>query len=214
MSQQKQLTGGDGVRVETVAKLPYEFVATQMPKMPLPPNWGTNPLHETLTGNDEAVVETLDSTEVATSEAAMGECLARAGNLQGVIDSTNWEVFDAIKQLSDDRKSQAAEIHSSIAETLRCDEHVMMLGATLKEAQSKAFRLLTTRVDPKPPEPGCGPVPPPLPGRRVVDEGSREFQTVEDARRTLQKIGEHLSNGRTLSLRIIWRVEEEKGSGW
>ena len=49
VSQQKQLTGGDGVRVETVAKVPYEFAGTQMEKMPLPPNWETSPLRATLT---------------------------------------------------------------------------------------------------------------------------------------------------------------------
>ncbi|SHE75311.1 hypothetical protein SAMN02745148_01048 [Modicisalibacter ilicicola DSM 19980] len=36
VSQQKQLTGGDGVRVEFVSKVPYEFAGTQLKKLPLP----------------------------------------------------------------------------------------------------------------------------------------------------------------------------------
>jgi len=44
----------------------------------------------------EAVVEALESAEVATSEAAMGECLTKAEILQGVIDSTAWDMFDAV----------------------------------------------------------------------------------------------------------------------
>ena len=44
VSQQKQLTGGDGVRVETVAKVPYEFAGTQMANLPLPQNWKSSPL--------------------------------------------------------------------------------------------------------------------------------------------------------------------------
>lgn len=36
VSQQKQLTGGDGVRVEFVSKVPYEFAGTQMANLPLP----------------------------------------------------------------------------------------------------------------------------------------------------------------------------------
>lgn len=36
VSQQKQLTGGDGVRVEFVSKVPYEFSGTQLKKLPLP----------------------------------------------------------------------------------------------------------------------------------------------------------------------------------
>ena len=38
VSQQKQLTGGDGVRVETRSTVPYEFSATQMESIPLPPD--------------------------------------------------------------------------------------------------------------------------------------------------------------------------------
>lgn len=36
VSQQKQLTGGDGVRVESVAKVPYEYGTTQMQNLPMP----------------------------------------------------------------------------------------------------------------------------------------------------------------------------------
>ncbi|MCG8094253.1 MAG: BREX-2 system adenine-specific DNA-methyltransferase PglX [Candidatus Thiodiazotropha endolucinida] len=35
VSQQKQLTGGDGVRVEFISKVPYEFAGTQLKKMPI-----------------------------------------------------------------------------------------------------------------------------------------------------------------------------------
>ncbi len=36
VSHQKQLTGGDGVRVEFVSKVPYEFTGTQIKPLPLP----------------------------------------------------------------------------------------------------------------------------------------------------------------------------------
>ncbi len=36
VSHQKQLTGGDGVRVEFISKVPYEFTGTQIMPMPLP----------------------------------------------------------------------------------------------------------------------------------------------------------------------------------
>lgn len=167
--------------------------------------------------SEEAVVEALDQAEVASSETAMGECLAKAGNLQGVIDSTNWEVFDAIEKLAGEKKAQADEIRSAIAEALRRDEHATALGATLKEAQSKALRLLTAGVQPEPPKPGGTAPPPPQPppvrpGRRVVDEGTKVYATVEEARKKLEEVGTIASSGRMLSLTITWRVEEEKGS--
>jgi hypothetical protein len=36
VSQQKQMTGGDGVRVSTRAAVPYEFAGTQLQKLPIP----------------------------------------------------------------------------------------------------------------------------------------------------------------------------------
>ena len=46
--QPKQMTAGDGVRIESVAKVPHEFSATQMSNLPLPRDWETNPLRQTI----------------------------------------------------------------------------------------------------------------------------------------------------------------------
>ena len=89
------------------------------------------------------VVSALASAAVATTEAAMGECLSKASQLLATIESTNWEIFDAIAKLADERQAVAQSIRSSIAQALQSDEHVTSLGPTLKEAQLKAVRLLT-----------------------------------------------------------------------
>ena len=120
---------------------------------------------------DGAVVGALASAEVATSESAMGECLNKAGTLAGTLDGTNWEIFEAIASLTDEEKTAADAIRSAVEEALRCDEHVKPLAGTLKEAQSKAVRLLTRC--PQPPiasGPPAGP-PAPTPGRKVIDRG-------------------------------------------
>ena len=39
VSQQKQMTGGDGIRLEDRAKVPYEFSATQLKRLPIPPTF-------------------------------------------------------------------------------------------------------------------------------------------------------------------------------
>jgi hypothetical protein len=44
VSQPKQLTAGDGVRIEAIAKVPHEFMGTQLAKLPLPPDWNASPL--------------------------------------------------------------------------------------------------------------------------------------------------------------------------
>jgi len=69
--------------------------------------------------------------------------LSKASQLLATIESTNWEIFDAIAKLTDERQAAAQVIRSSITHALQSDEHVTSLGPTLKEAQHKAVRLLT-----------------------------------------------------------------------
>ena len=73
----------------------------------------------------------------------MGECLNKAETLTATLDGTNWEIFEAIAGLTDERKAAANAIRSTVEQALRCDEHVKPLAETLKEAQSKAVRLST-----------------------------------------------------------------------
>ena len=50
----------------------------------------------------------LASAVVETSESAMAECLTKAGPLAGTLDATNWEIFEAIAKLTDERKPSGA----------------------------------------------------------------------------------------------------------
>ena len=65
---------------------------------------------------DDAVVGVLALAEVATSESAMGGCLNQAGTLAGTLEGTNWEIFEAIAGLTDERKEAAAAIRSAVGE--------------------------------------------------------------------------------------------------
>ena len=46
VAHQKQMMGGDGVRVDSKAKVPYAFSGTQLGKLPIPEAWGAGPLRE------------------------------------------------------------------------------------------------------------------------------------------------------------------------
>ncbi|WP_423302264.1 BREX-2 system adenine-specific DNA-methyltransferase PglX [Pseudomonas aeruginosa] len=43
VSQQKQMTGGDGVRVDSKAKVPYQFASTALKRLPVPARLGDGP---------------------------------------------------------------------------------------------------------------------------------------------------------------------------
>jgi hypothetical protein len=161
------------------------------------------------------LVDALASAEIATSESAMGGCVGGSGTLVGVLDGTNWEIFDAIVKLDDDRKKAAAEIIASVTETLRCDEHAKPLGPSLKAAQSKAVRLLTTVSTPPPqPQPGPSPTTPsmptitPAPSRTLIDRGSESFGDIAAAKDRLAELAEQISGGRTIRVTIDWQIEE------
>lgn len=161
------------------------------------------------------VVSMLAASAIATTEAAMGECLSKAAQLMGILDGTNWEIFDAIGKLDDARETQATSIRAIVRQALEADEHVTALGPALKEAQLKAVRLLTEAK--KPPDYGPGPasVPqrtppatkPPESKLRVVCCELRENLTLADATTLLTDLGQKLENGQDIKLNVSWIIE-------
>ncbi len=154
---------------------------------------------------EDAVIGALASAEVATSESAMGECLTKAGILSGTLDGTSWEMFEAIAELSDERKIAVwrSERDRRIGVALR--RHEVARGQPEKEAQSKRAALLTIGpINPPlpPPTPDPTPIPPPPPpppGRKVIDEGMGEFRVVADARAKLEELAKRTQGWATRS---------------
>ena len=177
----------------------------------------TNALLEKINASEaDQVVSVLVAARIATSAPEMGECLRSASRLSGVIDGTNWEIFDAIGKLTDDRKIQAEQIRTAIGNALQVDENVTALGPVLKEAQLKAVRLLTETLGSMPTGPdhggGAPPIPPgtkpPQSKNRIVASDSRTGLSVTDAESVLGELGKEVKKGRTVKLNISWIVEE------
>ena len=164
------------------------------------------------------IVTMLATAAIATTEPAMGECLTKAAQLTGIIDGTNWEIFDAIGKLADERAAQAISICASIRQAMVADEHVIVLGPALKEAQFKAVRLLTEAPKPVAPSPDPGPRPtppetkPPQSKRRVVASESRDNLTLTDAQTLLADLNHQLQPGRDIKLNVSWIIEEGGGA--
>jgi hypothetical protein len=120
----------------------------------------------------DSLVEKLATAAVATSEQAMGECVGKAAGLGGALDAASWDLLEAVAKLGDARKEAAQRMVDSVAEALKCDEHVIVLGAGLQQAQSQATRLLTQQPAQPVPAPVPGPVPTPLPVPDPVTTGT------------------------------------------
>ncbi|MEX0586652.1 MAG: hypothetical protein WD176_08410, partial [Pirellulales bacterium] len=102
-------------------------------------------IRDTETGD---VVKRLAAADIATSETAMGECLTNVFELEGNLDTANWELFTAVGNLTDDRRAAAAQILGDLKQALQSDEHVIQLAPAVKSAQATALRLLTKSAIP------------------------------------------------------------------
>lgn len=80
--QPKQMTAGDGVRIESIAKVPHEFSSTQMNNLPLPPDWETNPQRPRITALSREADELATRLAIRTSGNAIVDAL-REGRRPG-----------------------------------------------------------------------------------------------------------------------------------
>jgi hypothetical protein len=158
-----------------------------------------------------AVVSALASAEVATSEAAMGTVLEKANELSATLNAFNWEILDAVTRLTDDRQAAAAEVKRLVCEALTADEQAAPLAPALKEAQSKAVRLLTQPLSPPPP-----PSLPPLikekkDERDKVRHGERAGLSVTQARLQLDQLEQEARAGHKVTVNLSWQIAEGGG---
>jgi hypothetical protein len=163
----------------------------------------------------DSVVATLASAEVATSEAAMGTVLVKAGELAATLDTFNWEILDAVGRLTDERRAAAVEADQSVREALAADEQAVPLAPAFKAAQSKAVRLLAQQLSPKPPAitpPAGKPFQPP-PGRRppTVREGEKAGLSLAEARQKLDLLEKEARAGEVVTISLAWQVVEGGG---
>jgi hypothetical protein len=167
------------------------------------------------------VIGLLARANVATSEAAMGECVGKAAELEGNLETAGWEIFEAIGKLDDERKATAVEILAEVRQALAADEHVTALAPALKGAHARAVRLLTKPMpaSPQPPAvpPQIGtppapmsPVKPPLvpKGRKVVGQGAKQDLALADARQVLADLNEQVKPGQAARVSVSWVIEE------
>jgi hypothetical protein len=166
-------------------------------------------------GEGDALVGVLASAEIATSEAAMGSCLKHAAELAATLDTFNWEILDAIRRLGDGRRDSAGEVLRLVSEALTADEHALPLAPALKEAQSKAVRLLT-QPTPQPPDVVAPPdklvsVPPIKPTPRTVQRGEKSGLTLAEAMEQLERLKREQVSGKTVTVSLAWKVESGGG---
>ena len=144
-----------------------------------------------------AVIETLASLAPQTSEAAMGSSFVSATDVVGALAATQWKLFESIRCLQDDRSVAAKALLDRVADALRNDQHVTVLGPVLRIEQSKAIDLLTP-----PPEP------PNKHGKKVVDKGKKENLNLDEAESEIAGLRKKTKGTQVARINVSWVIEE------
>ena len=170
------------------------------------------------------MVTTLAQAAIETSEVAMRQTLAKARELDETVRTGAWEIFEAMKALTDARQAAAKAIVAKVSETLAADEHAIGLKATLDDQRGKAVRLLTVAPPPPPPPPPTPhppapqPPAPPWPPGEAGQKGAKpavivQESTAADLERAqalalLDDLHAKLDGDADLRLSISWRLEK------
>lgn len=121
-------------------------------------------LLKTLEGNaGNSLIGKLSGYDLQAKPAALAIALANATKLDQSLEVADWEIFDGIKALTDDRKAAADQVWNDLEEAFNSDEYAVALQPKLSELRQKAVTLLTKVVPPPVTPPGPAPIDPPGP---------------------------------------------------
>ena len=87
-------------------------------------------------------IEKLAEVEAATSLAAMGTSIGKAGEVVDVLARTHWQLFAPLARLADDRADDGRRLLGELTEALAADEYAVALGRRLPELANRAADLL------------------------------------------------------------------------
>jgi hypothetical protein len=163
-----------------------------------------------LAADDDAKrrVEFLAQAKVETSLDAMGTSYRKTGAVRNAIETTKWELFEAVAGIADDRKAAADGILAQLEEALTHDEYAIALQPRLSKLEGDAIRLLTPKPKPIPPKP-TPPPPPPTPGREVIDVVDKAGLSAVDARALLTDLQKRLAADGSLKLDVRWTLYQD-----
>jgi len=179
--------------------------------------------------SDAELVQTLATASVETSEASVGRSMGQAQLVADALNIARWDIFDAVKELTDHRQTAAVSLISRLVEALGSEEHVIPLKSKLEELDRDAVRLLTV-VAPTPapvvgtpatpvltaapipippvftPEPFTGAASPPV-SSVLVEEVQKLDLNSEAAASVLKTLQERMLGDHELELSLSWRLQ-------
>ncbi|MGE3841404.1 MAG: phage resistance protein [Vicinamibacterales bacterium] len=160
-------------------------------------------LERVMSAEPESVLATVADSTLDTSAPAMGLSATRAAALVASLESTAWDIFEAVRQPTGVNAEASRAVRARVAEALEADELAVNLTTALKEAQSAAVRLLSAAPAAHEPPP-----PPSTKGWRRVS--GRDRVPAEQAVAELTEYVKGVDARRRTRMAVSWQVEEQE----
>ena len=159
-----------------------------------------------------AIVGAISQAKLETNSTAMGKSLKSAKATLDCLRTTRWDLFSAVAQIQDQRKSEADRLILEVRSCLKTDEHALASGLAnkLSEAEGKAIKLLTPPkvVEPDPKLPQID-LPKPKLGLKQIGSGSKSHMDNKESISETKSILQKLEQNPKLRLTFQWTLEEE-----
>jgi len=156
-----------------------------------------------------ALVGIIAKAKLETNSTAMGRSLKSAKSVLDCFRTTRWDLFSAVANLDDHRKSDAELLIHDVCNWLKTDEQALGgIVAKLSDGEGRAIKLLAPPKSPQqqtqPPQPGPG-------GKKwsQIGSGKKERLSKKDWESTAQELQKQLEDHPDYRLSVQWTVEKE-----
>lgn len=169
-------------------------------------------LFEAIDGQEPTpMVKAIAGARIETSGKALGRSIKSVATvLASLMEPNRWELFEAVAEITDKRKTDATLLLDDIRDSLKMDEFALSGGlpAKLSDAEGRAVKLLRPpKTDPPTGDPP--PPPPPKPGWKRLDSGSTERMAGSDLTSLAKMLADKLEENPKRRVSVQWTLEEE-----
>ena len=160
------------------------------------------------------MVKAIASARIETSGKALARSIKSVATvLASLLEPNRWELFEAVAEINDRRKTDATLLIDDLRDSLMMDEFALAGGlpAKLSDAEGRAVKLLRPpKVDP-PTNDGDKEIklPPVKPGWKRLDSGASERMSGSDLSTLTEKLAAKLGGNPKRRVTVQWTVEEE-----
>ncbi|MEZ6048735.1 MAG: hypothetical protein R3C11_24790 [Planctomycetaceae bacterium] len=152
--------------------------------------------------------------KIETSGKALGRSIKSAATvLASLLEPNRWELFEAVSEINDRRKTDATLLIDDLRDSLMMDEFALAGGlpAKLSDAEGRAVKLLRPpKVEPPTTDPPSNPRSSPTkPGWKRLDSGSTERMSGSDLSALTEKLTGKLEDNPKRRVTVQWTIEEQ-----